>query len=296
MCYTVHNSICHFERIIPMKQLFSFRNENGNRTYEGDTFVTKRLEDGDARRLRELEAKVDAWGVDSEYKEAPLTPMHYVLIAIGVAIIGIMIYLSSTFGSLDDGFEQSPALIAILGILCIAAVVITVIDKKKRLESGGNQKDDTDSLITLSDELDKLTVKALDTLGIETDEEGIDVITLPEDTFASTLDEIDTVYFTVFCENGTLVLSDYVSRYEFKISDFKKVEHIETPLLLCDPVKPVLADLRREYGVKEVKGRYRIPSYDCFTVSAEQGDYTLLLPNYDGKLLAHLIGIDYEEG
>lgn len=270
-----------------MKQLFSYYDDGEQHVYEGDAFVTRSIDSEKSARIREIEKKLDK-SLDDYLEKMPImTPIHYLLLACALVIIGIMIYATSSYGSIDDAFSQNPLLIVILGIACLGTTVIAVIEKKNRNTQTPPQNTD-DALI---EEQDTLLNEAFDTLGIPSDEIGFDVITPKDTDNLDTLSEVETLYLTVFTENDTVILTDCHKRYEFKKSDFKTVEHVKRPLFLLDAVNPIFKEICREYNVKEKDGGYLIGAYDLFTLETEHGDYTLALPDYDGEKLAEILGM-----
>ena len=274
-----------------MKQLFSYYDDGEKRVYEGDAFLTRAIDEEKSARIREIEDKLDK-SLDLDEKQTPpLTPLNYVLLACGFIIIAIMIYANSVYDTLGDALSKNPFLVGVLALACFAAVIIAVIDKKKRQPyvSDSTQSDSDKELI---DEEDALLNEAFTVLGIPSDEEGFDVITVNESEDLGTLSAVDTLYLTVFAEEDVIVLTDCHKRYDFKKSDFKTITHLDRPLILRDAVKPFLKDLRRKYGIREVSEGYLIPAYDIVTLETEQGDYTLALPSYDGDTLAKLLGMN----
>ncbi len=274
-----------------MKQLFSYYDEGNTRVYEGDAFITRRIDEASEKRLREIEDELDkALDLDDD-KTPPMTPLNYALLACGFIIIAIMIYATSAYETVGDGLMKNPLLIGILTLACFAAVVITVIDKKKRLKNPTvTQNVDYKAL---SSEEDELLTKAFENLGIPSDEEGFDILTPSETEDLDTISAVDTLYLTVFAEEDAIILTDYCNRYDLKKCDFKRIEHIERPLILRDAVKPFFKNIRQEHGIKKTDDGYQIPAYDRFTLVTEHGDYTLALPVYDGKKLAEMIGLNY---
>jgi len=272
-----------------MKQLFSYYDDGEDRVYEGDAFVTRSIESEKSARIREIEKELDKSLDDYLDKTPIMTPIHYLLLVCALVIIGIMLYATSTYGSIDDAFSKNPLLIAIMGIACLGTTVIAVIEKKNRNTQTPPQNNDD----TLIKEQDTLLNEAFEALGIPSDEIGFDVITPKDTDDLDTLSQVETIYLTVFTENDTVILTNCHKRYEFKKSDFKAVEHITRPLLLSDAVNPFFKEIRREYNVKEKDGGYLINAYDVFTLETEHGDYTLALPDYDGKKLAEMLGLDY---
>lgn len=269
-----------------MKQLFSYYDDGESRYYEGDEFITRRIDNEKSNRLREIEKELDR-SLDDDSTVPVMTPLHYALLACAFVIIAIMIYANYAYASLDDAFSKSPLLIGVLALACLAAVVITVIDKKKRLAEPPKEN----SFDALTKEEEALMNEAFEELGITTDEEGFDVITPTDTDELETLSAVDTRYLTVFTEDDAIVLTDYHVRYELPTSAFKTVEHIERPLVLRDAVKPFFKETRREFGIKETDEGYLIPRYDVFTLETDEGDYTLALPAYDGKILSELLGL-----
>lgn len=278
-----------------MKQLFSYRLDGDKRIYEGDAFVTRRIDDADAARLDEIDKRYDELDtmMDQEEPTKLFTPLQYLLIACGVVIIGLMIYLNSTFGSIDKGFEESPILTGVLAFACLAGVVITVIDKKKRKEEGTPTDPIHDETMALIEEEDKLIQKTYEALGIPMKEEALDILTPPADEPLDTLSLVDTVFLTVLFENDTLALTDGRLRYEIKKSAFSTITHSNRPITITDPLNADEKEYKKAYGIKETDEGYLIPSYDLFTVTTDHGDYVLALPCYDGKRLAELVGLDY---
>lgn len=277
-----------------MKQLFSYHGKKNERVYEGGCFITKTVEPEHAKRMREIEAELEKEEA-TELKEPPLTPLNYALLACGFIIIAVMIYLTSAFETVSEGFIGSPVLAVVLGIACAASIVITVIDKKKRLNTP--KEPSTLDLSALAKEVDALTDEAFSTLGIPADEERLEVIAVKASVGIEFATEAEALYLTVFEENGAIVLSDFITRYDFPKEAFKSREHFNRPMLLADAVKPHLKALRHEYAIEETKNGFILPGFDVFTLESEGETYTLTLPEYDGKLLAGLLNLpDTQEG
>lgn len=273
-----------------MKQLFSYYDDGEKHVYEGEAFRTRSIDAEKAKRLRELEGKLAATLVDESEKLPILTPLNYALLACGMLIIAMMIYMTSTFGSLDGALEKSPLFIGAFVAVCVVAAVLVVIDKKKRRTN--EPKPEKDGFTALADEQHALTLEALDELGIPTDEEGLDVITVSDLEDLDTLTVFDSLYLALYVEGDTVVLTDYCDRYDIPKSDFKAVTHIERAITLRDAVKPFFKELRREYNVKETDEGFLVPAYDLFTLEKNGESYALALPVYDGKKLSSIVGLN----
>ena len=283
-----------------MKQLFTYTDLGDKRQYDAKEFVTKELDaetvarlDGFDQRYEELSDKSDAY--EKENAKPFMTPFHYLLLALAAAIIGIMIYATRVYGSIEGGFDQNPVLMIVLGVLCLAAVVLFTVDKQKRkkeddpLFNNPHEK----AITELIEEEDTLLNKSFETLGIPSDECELDVITLPDGFAIDSAKTLDTLSLVCFYENGTLSLTDCRTRYDFPREAFTSVERISRPIVLSDWHKWIEHNRKeyKKYGITEKDGCYTVPSYDTFTIEKEGEYYLLSLPVYDGDCLREMLDL-----
>ena len=282
-----------------MKQLFSYYDEGDRRVLEGDSFITRRIDSETEARLDAINKRFDELDKESnsqftDPKLNILSPLHYVLLACGVIIIGLLIYLTSAFGSLDKGFEAQPIFAVIIGVTCLAVVILTVVDKAKR----GTKKelDPIEAeMNALAEEEDTLMNASFDALGISDDGDGIDVLTPPTEQELSALSHIETVYLTFIEDDTHISLTDLRVRYDIPKSAFVSVKHIEKPITIGFTFRMLDRGFLKENGIKTVKdNRYQLSGYDVFTVRGKEDEYLLALPSYDGQRLAEMLGIGYE--
>ena len=264
-----------------MKTLFS---------QDSDAFVTRRIDKADAERIDTLEKELEAEEFEAP-KEPPLTPMQYVLVGCGLVIIAILLYLTSVYHSIGEGFTESPVVTGVFAACCLLAVVITVIDKAKNPRAAKAP----DPTVALTEELDTLIENARKELAIPEETESLDVIALTEYDDPDLFTKADTLYLTVFKENETIVLTDYEARYELPITSIVKIETIERKITLTDAVKPTLKSLRHEYDVEATDEGYAIPTYDRVTITHNGEEYALLLPTYDGAVIKALLSNENED-
>ena len=282
-----------------MKQLFSYESDGERRIYEGDAFVTRRISEETADRLDAINKRYDELDAQSETesdepKEPLLSPIHYVMLACGAFIIGIMIYLTSTFGSFDQGLEEKPVFAGILLVAFLIVAVLAIIDKKKRGATKIEADPTTAEFNALADEEEKLLNECFDTLGMSDDAEGFDIITPAAEYELSSLTQVETCYFTIIEDDDNLSLSDNRARYDIPKSAFVSVTHVPREISIGFTFRMFSRRFLKENGIKKTADdRYLLPSYDLFTISCDKGEFTLALPAYDGKTLAEIVGVTY---
>ena len=285
-----------------MKQLFSFRMVEDKRVYEGEEFITRRLDKELAEKLDGMEARYDALDaqIDEENaaKKAQKTPLqrfvHYGAFLCAGLILLFTIFITSHYGSLENAFNASLLWSLPVFLLALGAAILLKVDKRINKEEDPL---DHPALDRLMDEEDALLDKAYEALGITEDDDSIEVLTPSADGYSDLVTNCDTIFLTVKREDDHLILSDQRVRYEFPISSFLSLEHSQSSIALNDwnNYPNYNRGEFRAYQIKKQNDKYILPWYDIVTLDTVHGKYTLLLPPYAGETLAKMLGLDYGE-
>jgi len=286
-----------------MKQLFTYTDLGDKRQYDAKEFIARELDPETAEKMDSFDARYDELDKKREQLEKEekqnKTPkqrlVHYSVFAAAALFILFFVYILKKHGSLDAAVDAQPLLILVGGILSVACLVTLKLDQ--RLNKRNTDDPISKELDRLIEEEDATTNHAYTLLGIPSDDCELEVLTLSENDYPDLITKSETLCLTAFVEGDTLALTDYHTRYDFNIKDFRSVEKIRRELCLNDWKKypDHNRGIYRQYKIKESDGIYTIPGYDIFTLVTDKGDFTLALPLYDGKVLADLVGLDYGE-
>lgn len=259
--------------------------------------------DGVCFNAREVSALIrgeldSAFETNNEFVKKASLPLWLDIIKLIFMFFAIILTLGELKAdvSLKESWNNAPYLIigCIISWICFLAILIYEKKKQKKIVQSEEFEDNTI-------DLNEISVKAMEDLGIPTDAKSIDVIS---DKYKLKDDNIKQVNYHpfyshmnldcfIFASNGMLCLADSYNVYEIPLASITSIEESKKRAMFPCWNKD------EDYNSKKYK-KYKITmnnqgtyfaSYFKVIINDIRGEFMLLIPNYDQPLFSEITGI-----